>query len=510
MKKILLAALIIMMLFSIQNAVSVPYKPIESACLTDPLFYDCVLETGLTAGNASINISGGGGNTTEEMQDACGAMFNFSLVYDDAADDAGVNQTWINDTILALRLDTNITNCSIAGSCENICYLDYYNHGVLIVNETIQSGGPGKDGNISIYSEQGATDYVITIKPDSAMTMSTHYTLPKNDGSPNEFLQTNGAGVLDWVPQSIQSYEVFKTFACPLGDDVSATSGSDTMTYTSSDNTVDLIGNSLAKSIDFKVNESTEYNWTKRHNFTNYILVSADNNQPVVNFTQGGKTIYIDELYDMFYGIFSSAEIYFSLSDLSKYVYFPTNGEAIINTDGGVHMDDRVRISDNIIVEGNETVNGTRKGFFQATVGTSQTHASTAELAHNFTSEQRKDVDYYTHSTSSKAEEVTVLKTGWYRISYSISFDSDTNDRIAYRGYVEDDGAEISPSDSYTYSRSITYARHATVQNTFITHITANSVIEVHTQIYQGAGNFGETADTDTIVDESWILIEKI
>jgi hypothetical protein len=42
---------------------------------------------------------GGGGNSTEEMVDAVMSQRNESIAYHDAADDWGVNRTWLNDTI---------------------------------------------------------------------------------------------------------------------------------------------------------------------------------------------------------------------------------------------------------------------------------------------------------------------------------------------------------------------------------------------------------------------------
>lgn len=38
-------------------------------------------------------------NTTEEMQDAIGSAFNSTLLYDDPANEMGVNESWVNETI---------------------------------------------------------------------------------------------------------------------------------------------------------------------------------------------------------------------------------------------------------------------------------------------------------------------------------------------------------------------------------------------------------------------------
>ncbi|MBI4209009.1 MAG: hypothetical protein HY538_04805 [Deltaproteobacteria bacterium] len=63
----------------------------------------------------------------------------------------------------------------------------------------IQTGLSGTDGQLKIYSEQGATDYTITINPHATMTADTTYTLPANDGTAGDFLQSDGSGALSWI-----------------------------------------------------------------------------------------------------------------------------------------------------------------------------------------------------------------------------------------------------------------------------------------------------------------------
>lgn len=63
----------------------------------------------------------------------------------------------------------------------------------------IQSGAAGTDGQLTIYSEQGATDYSVVFNPHAAMTATTTYTLPPDDGDAGEMLTTNGSGALTWT-----------------------------------------------------------------------------------------------------------------------------------------------------------------------------------------------------------------------------------------------------------------------------------------------------------------------
>jgi hypothetical protein len=72
----------------------------------------------------------------------------------------------------------------------------------LDVLGAIRTGGPGVDGQLRIYSEQGTTDYEVVIMATSTMTANTTYYLPPNAGSANQVLTTDGTGVLTW--QTVQ------------------------------------------------------------------------------------------------------------------------------------------------------------------------------------------------------------------------------------------------------------------------------------------------------------------
>jgi len=67
-----------------------------------------------------------------------------------------------------------------------------------VSNGVISSGSNGTDGGLRLYSEQGGTDYDLFFAPNPAMTQSTTYTFPIDDGDANEFLQTDGSGNLSW------------------------------------------------------------------------------------------------------------------------------------------------------------------------------------------------------------------------------------------------------------------------------------------------------------------------
>lgn len=76
----------------------------------------------------------------------------------------------------------------------------------LNANSTLQTGANGADGQLTIFSEQGGTDYGVVLKPHAAMTQTTTYYLPPDDGAASQYLQTDGSGNLSWAAASSGSY----------------------------------------------------------------------------------------------------------------------------------------------------------------------------------------------------------------------------------------------------------------------------------------------------------------
>lgn len=66
----------------------------------------------------------------------------------------------------------------------------------------LQAGSDGADGRLTIFPEQGATDYTVFFQPNAAMTESTGYTLPAFDGLADQVLTTDGSGMLSWTTPS--------------------------------------------------------------------------------------------------------------------------------------------------------------------------------------------------------------------------------------------------------------------------------------------------------------------
>lgn len=69
----------------------------------------------------------------------------------------------------------------------------------LDVLGTVRSGGNGQSGQLLLYSEQGATDYTLSLNPNTAMTANVALTFPPNAGSADQILTTDGTGNLSWA-----------------------------------------------------------------------------------------------------------------------------------------------------------------------------------------------------------------------------------------------------------------------------------------------------------------------
>ncbi|MEI9966631.1 MAG: hypothetical protein WDN67_03265 [Candidatus Moraniibacteriota bacterium] len=67
-----------------------------------------------------------------------------------------------------------------------------------ITVNAVQLGANGTDGSLTIFSEQGGTDYTTVFQPGT-QTQNVTYTLPNDDGSSNQILTTDGNGLLAWT-----------------------------------------------------------------------------------------------------------------------------------------------------------------------------------------------------------------------------------------------------------------------------------------------------------------------
>ena len=103
------------------------------------------------------------------------------------------NGTDTPTTAILIQNNKNVTAYADLDVIDDIRAVDYIEAGGYL-----STGSNGVDGELRIYSEQGATDYLYTIRPNPAATQNTTLVLPPDDGSSNQVLTTDGSGVLSW------------------------------------------------------------------------------------------------------------------------------------------------------------------------------------------------------------------------------------------------------------------------------------------------------------------------
>lgn len=102
----------------------------------------------------------------------------------------------------------------------------------LDVNGGIRSGAPGTDGQLTLYSEQGATDYQVIFNPSATMTQTTTYTLPANDGNANDMLISDGLGNMSWASTTALGNGIYSGSGALSGATI-VSQGANTLAFTS-------------------------------------------------------------------------------------------------------------------------------------------------------------------------------------------------------------------------------------------------------------------------------------
>ncbi len=95
---------------------------------------------------------------------------------------------------------------------NNILNRKLHIHGYAQVQDGLILGDDGNDGELTIFSEQGGTDYSVVFQPNAAMTETTTYTLPADYGDAGQVLSTDAAGALSWadgLTNSLTSTNIF-------------------------------------------------------------------------------------------------------------------------------------------------------------------------------------------------------------------------------------------------------------------------------------------------------------
>lgn len=140
--------------------------------------------------------------------------------------------------------------------------------------------------------------------------------------------------------------------------------------------------------------------------------------------------------------------------------------------------------------------------FYDSTGGTDVNQV--ADTAIPFDAETRKDTGI-THSTTLNTSQVELDDAGWYRVSYSISYDSANNSRKNIRCRIRLNGSTIfTPSESYSYVRNNNNDQGTNTATVIFETTVANEYYEIV------CNREGDANSANLIAGESWTTVEKI
>lgn len=190
---------------------------------TSPTFVSVTTTGNLTVGG-SLNVSGNisadiignvTGNLTGNVTGTVSSLSNHSI---NALNDVNIIGTPNNADVLAWNSATNnweyitLTSTFAGGTIPNALFINNSTPSTTSTTGALRVlGGAGIGGAINVVGginarsgsevrfHNTANSNSIGFKAPGTLTTSVAYTLPESDGSPGQFLQTNGAGILTWA-----------------------------------------------------------------------------------------------------------------------------------------------------------------------------------------------------------------------------------------------------------------------------------------------------------------------
>lgn len=130
-----------------------------------------------TDGKDTVNVLEGRGLKIDT--DSIVVLCGWGLKFD--GDSLEANATSLGDSLATLWSVQTIVGTKTFTSAS----------GVII-------GVGGTDGKLTLFAEDGGTDHSTIFQPGT-QTQNITYTLPVDDGTTNQYLQTDGSGVLTWA-----------------------------------------------------------------------------------------------------------------------------------------------------------------------------------------------------------------------------------------------------------------------------------------------------------------------
>ena len=174
-------------------------------------------------------------------------------------------------------------------------------------------------------------------------------------------------------------------------------------------------------------------------------------------------------------------------------------------------QNDSVDIIANVDIDGDVDVEGTvsRDGFFMAYSFTGNQSFNGASEDIDFVNEKCED-NQYKHSTSTNPDEITLMETGWYKVSYNINFENDGTDRTDIRVGCVWNSTYQAGSYSFTYLRSGTFGDNGTCSATILINVTiAERVLKLISTGKYAGGSWGSGCNYH-VTRDSCIVIEKV
>lgn len=232
-------------------------------------------------------------------------------------------------------------------------------------------------------------------------------------------------------------------------------------------------------------------------------------------FTNGGTVVgYLEVFYA---SIFNLYQYRIGLEGVTANSYMSLEADyvAIADCDAGAITGRYIGMPSSVkfhVRDGDMSVDDAvyRSSWFMARRSSAQTMSGVATDNVDWNDQTKIDTNYYTHSTSTNPDRITVDKKAWYKVDYAINLENNVADRVAMRARPQVNGANIDGGDSYTYLRHNTYGRYGTCAASLLVAMDANEYLTILLTGMVGSGSLGETAVNVDILADSNIVIEAI
>ena len=144
-----------------------------------------------------------------------------------------------------------------------------------------------------------------------------------------------------------------------------------------------------------------------------------------------------------------------------------------------------------------------RRCHLRNTTGGDENLNGTSYQAIGFDNQMAFDTNYFTHSTSSSNSEVTILKAGYYLITYGVMWENKGTNRAVIQCAIFRNGFEIAETQNMAYSRGASWGPKMTHRESYWIAANANDVISIRWK----KADSDQTSDCDTVQGQCWLNI---